>query len=82
MKAIMVANGEADALVYLDSWTHKWDSCAGDAIIKSMGGYFTTPYGVNITYDPNAIATENKQGMIAAIDREVFEKCMDAMSYF
>lgn len=69
IKAMMVANGEADAMVYLDSWTHKWDSCAGDAIIKSMGGYFTSPYGVNITYDPFALSTANKQGMIAAIDK-------------
>lgn len=47
----MVANGEVDAMGYCESWTHKWDSCAGDAIIKSMGGYFTTPYGSNIVYD-------------------------------
>lgn len=69
-------------MVYLESWTHKWDSCAGDAIIKSMGGYFTNPYGTNITYDPKAISTENRMGMVAALDREVFEKCMDAIALF
>jgi len=42
---MMVANSEADAMIFLDSWTHLWDSCAGEAIIKSMGGYFTTPWG-------------------------------------
>lgn len=51
----MVANGEADAVLYLQSSTHKWDTCAADAIIKSMGGRFTSPYGINITYDPKAI---------------------------
>lgn len=69
-------------MVYLESWTHKWDSCAGDAIIKAMGGKFTTPFGNNITYDPDAEVTFNKQGMVAALDREVYEKCMDAMAWF
>lgn len=49
----MVVKGEADSMVYLDSWTHKWDSCAGDAIVKSMGGYFKTPWGADIIYDEN-----------------------------
>lgn len=56
----MVANGEVDAMGYCESWTHKWDSCAGDAIIKSMGGYFTTPQGNNILYDENCKETHNK----------------------
>jgi hypothetical protein len=34
-----------------------------------MGGYFTSPFGVNLTYDPTALSTENKQGMVAALDR-------------
>jgi 3'-phosphoadenosine 5'-phosphosulfate (PAPS) 3'-phosphatase len=69
MKIMMVANGEADAMVFIDSATHKWDSCAGDAIIKSMGGYFSTPWGTNITYKSNSGSTQNKQGMITAVDR-------------
>ncbi len=47
----MVANGEVDAMVYCQSWTHKWDSCAGQAIIKAMGGRFTTPWGSSIVYN-------------------------------
>lgn len=66
---MMVANGEADAMVFIDSVTHKWDSCAGDAIIKSMGGYFSTPWGANITYKSDSANTKNKQGMITAVDR-------------
>ncbi len=48
---MMVANGEVDAMTYCEQWTHKWDSCAGDAIIKAMGGSFTSPYGNDILYD-------------------------------
>lgn len=56
-------------MIYCDSWTHKWDSCAGDAIIRSMGGYFATPFGQPITYNPDIGTTHNKQGMVAAMDR-------------
>jgi inositol monophosphatase 3 len=66
---MMVANGEVDAMVYCQSWTHKWDSCAGEAIIKAMGGRFTTPWGSNIVYNTDRTETHNKQGMIAALDR-------------
>jgi len=57
---MMIANGQADAMIYLDSWTHKWDTCAGDAIIKSMGGYFTNTFGTNIIYNPEVKNTNNK----------------------
>lgn len=69
-------------MIYLDSWTHKWDSCAGDAIIKSMGGYFTNPFGTNITYNPNIGTTYNKQGMIVALDKKVYNRCLDVMAFF
>jgi len=69
-------------MAYLDAWTHKWDSCAGDAIIKAMGGYFTTPWGANIIYHPDRATTHNKLGMVASLDREIYEKCMDSMALF
>ena len=40
-------------MAYVGSATSKWDSCAGEAIVKAMGGKFTTPSGKNIGYDPN-----------------------------
>lgn len=69
MKIMMVANGEVDAMAYCQNWTHKWDSCAGEAIIKAMGGKFTTPWGNNIRYNVDRSSTHNKQGMIATLDR-------------
>ena len=47
-------------MLYLDNWTHKWDSCSGEAIIKSMGGCFTTPQGEDIRYEPDNEDTHNK----------------------
>lgn len=40
-------------MAYVGSATCKWDSCAGESIIKAMGGKFTTPLGNDITYNPN-----------------------------
>lgn len=36
----MIIKGEADLFAYCDSATKKWDSCAGEAIIRSLDGYF------------------------------------------
>ena len=69
-------------MAYCESWTHKWDSCAGDAIIRAMGGRFTSPFGNNINYFADSTNTYNKQGMLATLDREVYEKCMDAFGFF
>lgn len=49
---MMVVTGEADVMLYLDSWTHKWDTCAGEAIVKAMGGWFMTSSRKEIVYDP------------------------------
>jgi 3'-phosphoadenosine 5'-phosphosulfate (PAPS) 3'-phosphatase len=79
---MMVANGEVDAMVYCENWTHKWDSCAGDAVIKSMGGRFTTPWGYNIRYGNDRDNTHNKQGMLVSLNREAYEQCMDVLNGF
>lgn len=49
---MMVINGEADLFVYLASFTSKWDTCAGEAVIKTLRGCFLTPKGEEIQYDP------------------------------
>lgn len=39
---MLVVEGSADVCAYISSYTSKWDTCAGDAIIRAMGGYFVT----------------------------------------
>lgn len=48
----MVVNGQADVLAYVANFTCKWDSCAGEAIIRAMGGYFLTENKQSLIYDP------------------------------
>jgi 3'-phosphoadenosine 5'-phosphosulfate (PAPS) 3'-phosphatase len=56
-------------MIYINNSTHKWDSCAGEAIVKSMGGYFTTPKGQDIVYNGERETTANKEGMVTALDK-------------
>lgn len=77
---MMVANGEADAMMFVDSWTHKWDSCAGEAIIKSMGGCFTTTSNSEIVYNPYSKDTHNKEGMVVTLDKDLHERCLSVLT--
>ncbi len=57
---MLVAKGEADLLAYCDPFTKKWDSGAGEAIIKAMGGYFLNTKGEEIEYVAGAADYINK----------------------
>lgn len=39
--------------MFIDAKTSKWDTCAGEAIIRSMGGYTATQNLEQIEYDPD-----------------------------
>jgi 3'(2'), 5'-bisphosphate nucleotidase len=61
-KMLRVLRGEADAYIHADVGTKKWDSCAGDAIIRAAGGMVTDMYGRDIDYsDPSLI--HNRSGL-------------------
>ncbi len=70
----MVINGEVDLLVYLSSHTSKWDTCAGEAIVKALGGCFMTPEKEKILYDPDAECYKNPSGQICTMNKELFHK--------
>jgi 3'(2'), 5'-bisphosphate nucleotidase len=59
-KFLRVLRGDADAYIHADVGTKKWDSCAGDAIIRAAGGMVTDMYGNDIDYsDPSLIHNRN-----------------------
>lgn len=38
-KCLKIINREVGSLIFIDAKTSKWDTCAGEAIIKAMGGF-------------------------------------------
>ncbi|EDO35259.1 predicted protein [Nematostella vectensis] len=64
-KVLSLFDGSADAYVHVTK-IKKWDICAGDAILRALGGRMTTLKGDDIIYtDPSKPA--NDQGLLAAL---------------
>ena len=42
-KFVKLIKKEVGALMFIDARTSKWDSCAGQAIIRAMGGFSIKP---------------------------------------
>lgn len=64
-KTLQVIKGDADAYVHVTR-IKKWDICAGNAILKAVGGQMTTLNGASIDYD--AIGDpKNDEGLLATI---------------
>ena len=51
--------------------TKKWDTCAGEAIIKALGGNMTDVFGKQIRYDAE-VGYPNKAGVLAAMRNHEF----------
>jgi len=66
-KAWEVIKGEQDAYVHT-TLIKKWDICAGNAILKSLGGHLTTLKGNNIDYSNGGGGKEkNPDGVLATM---------------
>ncbi len=55
-------------MAYSLSLSQKWDTCAGQAIIKAMNGHCTTQYGEDLLYDAEKPKEYNKDGVICSLD--------------
>jgi 3'-phosphoadenosine 5'-phosphosulfate (PAPS) 3'-phosphatase len=49
-KCLKLINREVGSLIFLDAKTSKWDTCAGEAIIRAMGGYTISQNSSQISY--------------------------------
>ncbi|TKR92436.1 hypothetical protein L596_007089 [Steinernema carpocapsae] len=64
-KSLRLANHSAELYMHTTK-IKKWDTCAGDAIIRSLGGSMLDLDGRPIDYSPD-LDVVNKRGLIAAI---------------
>lgn len=71
-KTMMVVEGVVDAYVYPSPGTKKWDSCAGDAIVRANGGLMTDITGQPLDYG-SWEAFRNKEGLVVTMDRRTHD---------
>lgn len=64
LKCATLADGNADIYLAPQFAGSRWDSCAPEAIIRSLGGLFTDARGVPLDY--RAAGLENNRGAVAA----------------
>lgn len=65
-KYLKVIEGYADAYFFPSKGTKKWDTCAGEAILKAMGGTTTDCIGKPIQYIPSQ-SHHNTYGVLATL---------------
>ncbi len=68
-KILLVVEGKADAYVYPSPGTKKWDSCAGDAIMREVGGVLTDVNGQLLRYD-SWEEYRNRLGLVVTMNRD------------
>lgn len=66
-KVLEVVHGNASAYVHVTA-IKKWDICAGDAVLRSVGGRMTTIAGDEIDYSAN-LPTINTGGLLATAQK-------------
>jgi 3'(2'), 5'-bisphosphate nucleotidase len=71
-KFIAVLTGQVSDYFICESVTNKWDSCAGEALMKAMGGIVTNIYGGDLTYRLEDRQLKN-EGLLVTYDRSHFE---------
>lgn len=67
--------------VYVEPKNHskRWDICAGDALIRSAGFYFTDFNGEKYTYPQVKVGHYNENGTVCARNKRVLELVIEAL---
>ena len=66
-KILKVLEGVVNAYVYPSIGTKKWDACAGDAILRAVGGRLTDIRGREIVYENRPDNIMNKSGLLVTL---------------
>lgn len=74
-KVLLVIEGRAHAYVFPSAGSKKWDTCAPEAVLRATGGLLTDIHGNNLEYH-KMVNLVNDCGVLAAIDKQVFDKCV------
>lgn len=76
-KVLMVLEGRSDAYVFPSRGTKKWDTCAGDGIVRAAGGLFTDIHGKDILYHYIPEKHLNECGLVVTMDSKRHKEIID-----
>lgn len=76
MQMQQVVVGEADAMVYFGNRCCKWDTCAGEALIRALGGQVTGLRNEKIEYNPKDSSFYNQDSVICTLDPRSHERIL------
>lgn len=69
-KVLCVIEGDADVYIYPRNGTKRWDTCAPEAILRSLGGSLSDIFGRDYSYvKSDELTVENNFGLIASVNR-------------
>jgi 3'-phosphoadenosine 5'-phosphosulfate (PAPS) 3'-phosphatase len=71
-KCLKLINKEVGSLMFIDAKTSKWDTCAGEAIIRAMGGFTATQNSRHIEYLSDE-SFENSSVLIFSLFEDVLQ---------
>ena len=66
-KVLLVIEGKAHAYVFASRGCKKWDTCAPQAVLESVGGKLTDMFGHDLSYEKDVNIT-NELGVLATYD--------------
>lgn len=72
-KMISVMHGRISDYIQCETGTSKWDTCAGEALIRSMGGFVYDIRGRALTYRLDEPLQQN-EGLVATLDQDHAER--------
>ncbi|RWS24758.1 3'(2'):5'-bisphosphate nucleotidase 1-like protein [Leptotrombidium deliense] len=77
-KVLLVIEGEAHAYVFPSKGCKKWDICAPEALLRSIGGKLTDVFGNNYSY-LSTVNYENDSGVLATYSEAAHQWYVDAI---
>ena len=69
---LCLLEGRAHSAMLLRKASKKWDTCAGEALLRSVGGAVTDTVGRRYNYDCDMPGVPNVCGMAASIDIDLY----------
>eukprot|EP00958_Prasinococcus_capsulatus_P015060 scaffold1594_cov401-Prasinococcus_capsulatus_cf.AAC.43 len=71
-KVALILEGKADAWIYPQKGTKRWDTCAGEALLRAVGGFVVSEHGNR--YDYGSLHKESPQnidGVMAGMEYDL-----------